>query len=57
MALVMFTIDAEYEVGRRRIPNEEVAEEAMKNADVMISVCQHRPAQRKNGSKRGKAVN
>jgi predicted TIM-barrel fold metal-dependent hydrolase len=32
----MFTIDAEYELGRRRIPNEEVAEAAMENGDVMI---------------------
>ena len=36
VALVMFTIDAEYELGRRRIPNEEVAEAAMQNAYVMI---------------------
>ncbi|MFI5156183.1 MAG: amidohydrolase family protein [Chitinophagales bacterium] len=36
MAFVMFTVDSEYELGRKRISNEEVAEEAMKNADVMI---------------------
>src|SRR6187402_3475862 len=36
IALVMFTIDAEYELGRRRIPNEEVAELANENSDVMI---------------------
>lgn len=36
MAFVMFTIDAEYELGRRRIPNEEVAEGAANNPDVMI---------------------
>ncbi|MEZ0538090.1 amidohydrolase family protein [Fibrella arboris] len=37
MAFVMFTIDSEYETGRRRIPNEEVAEGAANNADVMIA--------------------
>jgi hypothetical protein len=44
MAFVMFAIDAEYELGRRRIPNEEVAEEAMKNSDVDDTICQHRSA-------------
>ena len=36
MALVMFTIDAEYELGRKRIPNEEIAEAASNNPDVLI---------------------
>jgi uncharacterized protein len=36
MALVMFTIDSEHEVGKKRIPNIEVAECALKNDDVMI---------------------
>ncbi len=36
MAFIMFTIDAEHEVGKRRISNEEVAEKAMENPDVMI---------------------
>lgn len=34
LALVMFTIDSEHEVGKRRIPNTEVAECALKNDDV-----------------------
>ncbi len=37
MALVMFTIDSEHNVGKRRIPNIEVAECALKNDDVMIA--------------------
>ena len=37
MALVMFTIDSEHEVGKKRIPNIEVAECALKNDDVMIA--------------------
>lgn len=36
MAFVMFTVDSEHAVGKKRIPNEEVAEMAMQNADVMI---------------------
>ena len=32
----MFTIDAESELGRKKNPNEEVAELAMENADVMM---------------------
>jgi predicted TIM-barrel fold metal-dependent hydrolase len=36
IGFVMFPVDAEFETGRRRIPNEEVAEEAAKNPDVMI---------------------
>jgi hypothetical protein len=37
IGLVMFTVDAEHEIGRARIPNEEVAEAAAENADVMIA--------------------
>lgn len=36
MAFVMFTVDSEHAVGKKRIPNEEVAELAMENSDVMI---------------------
>ena len=36
MAFVMFTVDSEHAVGKKRIPNEEVAELAMQNSDVMI---------------------
>ncbi len=37
IGFVMFTVDAESHVGRRRIPNEEIAEAARQNADVMIA--------------------
>jgi predicted TIM-barrel fold metal-dependent hydrolase len=37
LGLVMFPVDAEFEMGRRRIPNEEVAEAAAENPDVMIA--------------------
>ncbi len=37
VGLVMFTVDAEAQLGRRRIPNEEIAEAARKNPDIMIA--------------------
>jgi predicted TIM-barrel fold metal-dependent hydrolase len=37
MGFVMFPVDAEFEMGRRRISNEEVAETAAENADVMTA--------------------
>lgn len=37
IGLVMFTVDSEHQIGRKRIPNEEVAEAALKNADMMLA--------------------
>jgi predicted TIM-barrel fold metal-dependent hydrolase len=37
VGFVMFPVDAEFGTGRRRIPNEEVAEAAAENPDVMIA--------------------
>lgn len=37
IGLVMFTVDSEFEIGRRRIPNEEIAEAANANADMMMA--------------------
>ena len=37
IGFVMFTVDAETQMGRRRIPNEEIAEAAMANSDIMIA--------------------
>jgi predicted TIM-barrel fold metal-dependent hydrolase len=36
IGLVMFPVDAEFGMGRRRVPNEEVAEAAAANPDVLI---------------------
>jgi hypothetical protein len=36
IGLVMFTVDAESQMGRRRMPNEEMAEAAKANSDMMI---------------------
>jgi predicted TIM-barrel fold metal-dependent hydrolase len=56
MALVMFTVDAEYEIGRKRIPNEEVAEEAQKNNDVMIPFASIDPHKGKMGIREAKKL-
>ena len=37
IGLVMFTVDSESEIGARRIPNEEVAEAARDNSDMMVA--------------------
>lgn len=37
IGLVMFTVDSEHQIGRRRIPNEEVAEAAQENSDIMMA--------------------
>jgi predicted TIM-barrel fold metal-dependent hydrolase len=46
IAAVVFTVDAETQTGRPAVPNEEIAEVAAANADVLIpfaSVDPHRP--------------
>jgi predicted TIM-barrel fold metal-dependent hydrolase len=37
IGLVMFTVDSEFQIGARRISNEEVAEAAAENSDIMIA--------------------
>ena len=37
IGLVMFTVDAEANLGRKRIPNEEIAAAAKENSDMMIA--------------------
>lgn len=37
IGLVMFTVDTEAQIGNRRIPNEEIADAARENADMMIA--------------------
>jgi len=37
IGLVMFGVDTEFEMGRRRIANEEIAEMANDNSDIMIA--------------------
>jgi hypothetical protein len=36
IGLVMFTVDSESKLGRSRIPNEEIAQAARRNSDMMM---------------------
>jgi hypothetical protein len=49
IGLVMFAVDAEAEMGRRRIPNEEVAQAAAENSDIMVAFASVDPAKGKMG--------
>lgn len=49
LGLVMFTVDSEFETGRRRIPNEEIAEAALENRDMMIAFASIDPHKGKMG--------
>ncbi|HUG63518.1 MAG TPA: amidohydrolase family protein, partial [Methylomirabilota bacterium] len=37
IGLVMFTVDTEFEIGNRRIPNDEIAQAARDNSDMMVA--------------------
>jgi predicted TIM-barrel fold metal-dependent hydrolase len=37
IGLVMFTVDSEFELGNRRIPNEEICDAARENSDIMVA--------------------
>ena len=37
IGLIMFTVDSEFEMGRRRIANEEIADAANANSDMMMA--------------------
>src|SRR5258708_16140946 len=37
IGLIMFTVDSEFEIGARRIPNQEVADAAAENSDIMMA--------------------
>ena len=49
IGLVMFTVDTEYELGNIRISNEEVADAARENADMMIAFASIDPHKGKTG--------
>jgi predicted TIM-barrel fold metal-dependent hydrolase len=51
IGLVMFTVDAEAQLGRRRIPNEEIAEAAQQNSDMMIAFASIDPHKGKMGAR------
>jgi uncharacterized protein len=49
IGFVMFPVDAEFGMGRRRVPNEEVAQAAAENGDVMIAFASVDPHKGKLG--------
>ena len=56
LGLVMFTVDCEAHVGRRRIPNEEIAEAAMANSDMMIAFASIDPHKGKMGAREARRL-
>jgi hypothetical protein len=51
IGFVMFTVDSESNLGRRRIPNEEIAEAALKKPDIMIAFGSVDPHKGKMGAR------
>ena len=49
LGLVMFTVDSEFQIGAKRIPNEEVAEAARENSDMMLAFASIDPHKGKMG--------
>ena len=56
IGFVNFTVDAETQMGRRRIPNEEIAEAAQRNADVMIAFASIDPHKGKMGAREARRL-
>ena len=56
IGLVMFTVDAESQMGRRRIPNEEIAQAARENADMMMAFGSIDPHKGKMGAREARRL-
>jgi len=56
IGFVMFTVDSEAQIGRRRIPNEEVAEAAAKNSDIMIAFASIDPHKGRMGAREARRL-
>ena len=56
IGLVMFTVDSEAHMGRKRIPNEEIAEAAQKNSDMMIAFASIDPHKGKMGAREARRL-
>jgi len=52
----MFTVDAETQLGRRRIPNEEIAQAARANADMMIAFASIDPHKGRMGAREARRL-
>ncbi|MDR5650892.1 hypothetical protein QKW61_015050, partial [Staphylococcus nepalensis] len=51
IGLIMFTVDSESNLGRRRIPNEEIAQAARENSDMMMAFASIDPHKGKMGAR------
>ena len=56
MACVVFTVDTEAKTGQRRVPNEEIAEAAAENPDVLIPFASIDPARGTMGVKEARQL-
>ena len=56
LGLVMFTVDSEAQLGRRRIPNEEICDAARDNADMMIAFASIDPHKGKMGAREARRL-
>src|SRR5512143_1651940 len=56
IGLVMFTVDSESQLGVRRIANEEVADAASENSDMMIAFASIDPHKGKMGVREARAL-
>ncbi len=56
IGLVMFTVDAESQLGRQRIPNEEIAEAARDNPDILIAFASIDPHKGRMGAREARRL-
>ena len=56
IGLVMFTVDAEAQLGRRRIPNEEIAAAARDNPDILIAFASIDPHKGRMGAREARRL-
>jgi len=56
LGLVMFTVDSESQLGRRRIPNEEIAEATRSNSDMMVAFASIDPHKGRMGAREARRL-
>jgi uncharacterized protein len=56
IGLVMFTVDSESQLGRRRIPNEEICDAARENSDMMVAFASIDPHKGKMGAREARRL-
>jgi hypothetical protein len=56
IGLVMFTVDSEAQLGRRRIPNEEICDAARENSDMMVAFASIDPHKGRMGAREARRL-